>query len=158
MYELIDEKLKKYYINYRKCVFLIGIFLVFVLAILSFFNSIAIIFMLIMLMLDMVFLLSWLINRKKYGNKLSYYNGIITVYKYNGLKLREFKYDSMKTKFMQIAFDEYPKFSYKKCLIIFSDMEPYENMEYRSYAQHPQFIIIQNPFLIKMINDNNISG
>ena len=57
-----------------------------------------------------------------------------------------------KKKNIKIAFNEYPKFSYKNCLVLYSNIEPYENMEYRSYWNDPNIAIIQNPELIENIN------
>ena len=156
MYDLIDNHLKSYYIKARKCVFFVGIALVIIFGIFSLFYPLLIIFLPIALTIDIIFLFSWRINNRKYGNKISYDKGTLIVYNYKGLKLREFRCEAMKTAYLQIAFNEYPKHTYRKCLVIYKDIELYENMEYDSYLNDPNIIIIQNPFIIEMIRNDNV--
>ena len=87
-----------------------------------------------------------------YGKKLLYANGVITIYDHKNLKINDFKLDELKKKNIKIAFNEDHKFSYKNCLVLYSNIEPYENMEYRSYWNDPNIVIIQNPELIENIN------
>ena len=100
------------------------------------------------------FLFSWIGGRNTYGNSISVEDGIITIYNYKKNKLREFELNSMEKTYLQITFPwrPSPKYTSKKCLILYKNFEPYENMEYGSYWNDPNVIIIQNPLLIEKIN------
>ena len=152
MYDLIEKKLKNYYIIGHKYVFIICLSLSLTLGILSVFYNVALVFLVIFAIITLVFFITWNINRKKYGKKLLYVNGVITIYNHKNLKINDFKLDALKKKYMKIAFDECPRFSYKNCLVLYLNIEPYENMEYRSFWNNPNIVIIQNPELIDIIN------
>ena len=149
MYDLIDEKLKNYYIIGHKYVFIICLSLSLTFGILSVFYNVALVFLVIFAIITLIFFITWNINKKMYGKKLLYANGVITIYDHKNLKINDFKLDALKKK---IAFNEYPKFSYKNCLVLYSNIEPYENMEYRSYWNDPNIVIIQNTEIIDNIN------
>ena len=152
MYDLIEKKLKNYYIIGHKYVFIICLSLSLTFGILSVFYNVALVFLVIFAIITLVFFITWNINRKKYGKKLLYVNGVITIYNHKNLKINDFKLDALKKKYMKIAFDECPRFSYKNCLVLYLNIEPYENMEYRSFWNNPNIVIIQNPELIDIIN------
>lgn len=152
MYDLIDKNLKDYYIKGHKYMFLVGIFLSLILSVLSVFYILVLIFLVISVIISLIFFITWSKNKRKYGKKLSYNNDVITIYDYKNLKIKEFQIEYLKSKYMKIAFDKYPRLSYKNCLIIYINFEPYENMEYSSYWNESNVAIIQNSQLIDMIN------
>lgn len=152
MYDLIDKKLKNYYIIGHKYFFIICLSLSLTFGILSIFYNVALVFLVIFAIITLIFFITWNINKKKYGKKLLYANGVITIYNHKNLKINDFKLDALKKKYMKIAFDECPRFSYKNCLVLYLNIEPYENMEYRSFWNNPNIVIIQNPELIDIIN------
>ena len=152
MYDLIDEKLKNYYIIAHKYVFIICLSLSLTFGILSVFYNVALVFLVIFAIITLIFFITWNINKKMYGKKLLYANGVITIYDHKNLKINDFKLDALKKKNIKIAFNYYPKFCYKNCLVLYSNIEPYENMEYRSYWNDPNIVIIQNTELIDNIN------
>ena len=152
MYDLIDEKLKNYYIIGHKYVFIICLSLSLTFGILSVFYNVALVFLVIFAIITLTFFITWNINKKMYGKKLLYANGVITIYNHKNLKINDFKLDTLQKKNIKIAFNEYPKFSYKSCLVLYLNIEPYENMEYRSYWNDPNIVISQNPELIENIN------
>ena len=57
----------------------------------------------------------------------------------------------MKKEYVNIAFDQYPRFGFKRCLVLYSDSEPYENMEYSSYWNDSSFVIIQKSETIEIL-------
>ena len=152
MYELIDKKLKNYYISGHKCFFLVGLCLSCILIVLSFFYTVALVYLVIFATITLVFFITWNINKKMYGKKLLLTNDVITIFDYKGLKINELKLEILKKKYINIAFKEYPKFSYKRCLVLYFNFEPYENMEYCSYWNYSNIVIIQNSELITQIN------
>ena len=152
MYDLIDEKLKNYYISGHKYMFLIGLCLSIIFIILSIFYAVALVFLVIFATISIIFFVTWKKNKKIYGNKLLYTNDVITIKSHKNLTIKEFKLESLKKKYISIAFNEYPKFSYKCCLVLYLNIEPYENMEYCSYWNDSNIVIIQNSELIDHIN------
>lgn len=152
MYDLIEKELKNYYIIAHKYIFIICLSLSLTFGVLSIFYNVALVFLVIFAIITLIFFITWNINKKKYGKKLLYANGVITIYNHKNLKINDFKLDSLKKKYMKIAFDECPRFSYRNCLVLYLNIEPYENMEYRSFWNNPNIVIIQNPELIDNIN------
>ena len=152
MYNLIDKKLKDYYIKGHRYMFLACLCVSLALSVLSIFYIVALVFLVIFAIITLIFFITWNINKKMYGKKLLFDNDVITIYNHNNLKIKDFKLDTLKKKNIKIAFNEYPKFSYKSCLVLYLNIEPYENMEYRSYWNDPNIVIIQNPELIENIN------
>ena len=51
-----------------------------------------------------------------------------------------------------MAFNYYPKFSFKRCLVLSIDFAPYDNMEYHSFWNNSKIVIIQNSELIVHID------
>ena len=152
MYDLIDKNLKDYYIKGHKYVFLVGVFLSLTLSILSIFYIAALISLaIIFLTISLIFFITWNKNKRKYGKKLSYNKDIITIYDYKNSKIKAFQIKNLKSSYLKIAFDEYPRFKYRSCLILYIDFEPYENMEYSSYWNESNVVIIQNSQLIDLI-------
>ena len=152
MYNLIDKKLKDYYIKGHRYMFLACLCVSLVLSVLSIFYIVALVFLVIFATITLIFFITWNINKKMYGKKLLCDNDVITIYNHKNLKINDFKLNTKKKKNIKIAFNEYPKFSYKSCLVLYLNIEPYENMEYRSYWNDPNIVIIQNPELIENIN------
>ena len=152
MYNLIDKKLKDYYIKGHRYMFLACLCVSLVFSVLSIFYIVALVLLVIFAIITLIFFITWNINKKMYGKKLLCENDVITIYNHKNLKINDFKLDTLKKKNIKIAFNEYPKFSYKSCLVLYLNIEPYENMEYRSYWNDKNIVIIQNPELIENIN------
>ena len=152
VYDLIDKSLKDYYIKAYKYVFIVVLVLSIALGVLSLFATFAMPLFILAVIVDLVFLFTWRRNIPKYGGKLSCGNKAITVYNHKGLKIKEFSIDITNHSYLKIAFDEYPRYSYKKCLVFYTNIEPYEKMEYSSYWNDSNIVIIQNPSLIEIIN------
>ena len=105
MYDLIDQELKSYYIVAHKYVFLISLGLCLSLIITAFiimaFSELytaMFAFSVIFAIVSLIFFISWNINKKKYGNKISYTDDVITIYDYNNLKVKEFKLKHIKNR------------------------------------------------------------
>lgn len=152
MYDLIDNDLRDYYIKGHKYISLVGIFLSLVLSVLSAFYTVAIVFLAMIVIISLVFLTTWSKNKKMYGNKLSLVNDVITICDYKNSKIKEISIECCRIDYIKIAFNQYPKYAYKNCLVIYNNFEPYENMEYTSYWNEPNIVIIQNPQLIGIID------
>ena len=151
MYDLIDERLKSYYITGHKCMFFSGLCLSLIFVALSVFYTVAVVFFVIFAIITLTFYITWNKNKKKYEKKLSYTENTITIYDHKNLIINEFKLDSLEKKQIKVAFDEYPKFNYINCLVMYIDFEPYENMEYSSFWNNSNVVIIQNSELIDKI-------
>ena len=151
MFDLIDKELKQYYITAHKYIFLIGLCLSFILIILSVFYTAASALLVIFAIITSAFFITWNINKRKYGKSISFIDGILTIYDYRNYKINEFKFEFLKKKYVNIAFDQYPRFSFKRCLVLYSDSEPYENMEYSSYWNDSSFVIIQKSETIDIL-------
>ena len=161
MYDLIDKNLKDYYIKGHKCVFLVSLCLLLILGILSFFYTAALVLLVVFAVITITFFITWNKNKKKYGKKLSFNNDTITIYDYKKIKINEFQIEDLKSSYMKISFDEHPRFSYKSCLILYTNFELHENMkpstfwgqsQYSLLCSQPNVEIIQNPELIGIIN------
>ena len=151
MYDLIDNHLKNYYIKGTKYGFIAFLIATIVLGVLSPFYNFAAVLCIVIAVPTLVLLFKWRRNKTKYENKLSCSDKTVTVYNYKNQKVKEFKLDLMKSSCLKMAFDEYPRYSYKECLVLYNDIELYENMEYSSFWNDSNMLIIQNPFLIRMI-------
>ena len=151
MYDLIDNHLRDYYIKGTKYSFIAFLIATIGLGILSPFYDFTVVLSIVVAVPTLVFLFVWRRNKTKYENKLSCNDKTITVYNYKNQKVKEFKLDLMKSGYLKMAFDEYPRYSYKECLILYNDIELYENMEYSSYWNDSNMCIIQNPILIEMV-------
>ena len=152
MYDLIDKKLKNYYIKGHKYMFLVFLCMSLILSVLSIFYTVALVFLVIFVIITLIFFITWNKNKKKYGKKLTYDNNVITIYDYKDFKINEFQIENLKSTYIKIAFDEYPRFNLKSCFIIYNNFEPYENMEYSSFWNESKIAIIQNSELIDIIN------
>lgn len=151
MYDLIDNHLKNYYIKGTKYCFIAFLIATIVLGVLSPFYNFAAALCIVIAVPTLVLLFRWRRNKTKYENKLSCNDKTVTVYTYKNQKVKEFKLDLMKSSCLKMAFDQYRGYSYKECLVLYNDIELYENMEYSSYWNDSNMLIIQNPVLIKMI-------
>ena len=154
MYDLIDKKLKNDYIVVFKYMFIIWLSISLVLGVLGIFYNEALAFFVIFAIITLVFFIKWNKHKYMYGKKLLYANDVITIYNHKNLKINEFKLVSFKSTYMKIAFDEYPRFNYRNCLVLYKDFEPYKDMEYRSYWNDPNIIIVQNPELVDVLRGN----
>ncbi len=152
MYNLIDEKLRNYYIKGHKYTFITCLCVSLILSVLSIFYTITLALLVIFVIITLIFFMTWNKNKKKYGKKLFYDNNNIIIYDYKNFKISEFKIEYLKTSYIKIAFDEYPRFNYKSCLVIYNNFKPYENMEYSSFWNKSNIAIIQNSELIDIIN------
>ena len=151
MYDLIDNHLKNYYIKGTKYCFVAFLIATIVLGVLSPFYNFAAVLCIVIAVPALVLLFVWRRNKTKYENKLSCNDKTVIIYNYKNQKVREIKLDLMKRSYLSIAFDFAKGYSYQKCLILHNGIEPYENMEYSSYWNDSNMLIIQNPVLIKMI-------
>jgi|GEM_PF-3339383 len=161
MYDLIDKNLKDYYITAPKWAFLGSLCLSLILGVLSFFYTAALVLLVVFAVITLTFFITWNIHKKKYGKKLSFNNDTITIYDYKNFKINEFQIEDLNSSYMKISFDEYPRFSYKSCLILYTNFELHENMkprtvwdksEYSLLWSQPNVEIIQNPELIGIIS------
>lgn len=154
MLDLVDCEIKNQQIRVQKICFFGWMIVIGILLVFAFFYPIMMSFVLILAPVDILFLFYWIGGRNTYGNSISVADGIITIYNYKKNKLREFELNSMEKTYLQITFPwrPSPKYTSKKCLILYKNFEPYENMEYGSYWNDPNVIIIQNPLLIEKIN------
>lgn len=161
MYDLIDKNLKDYYITAPKWAFLGSLCLSLILGVLSFFYIAAQVLLVVFAVITLTFFITWNKNKKKYGKKLSFNNETITIYDYKNFKINEFQIEDLNSSYMKISFDEYPRFSYKNCLILYTDFELHENMkpstvwgksQYSLLWSQPNVEIIQNPELIGIIS------
>lgn len=148
MYELIDKELKKYYIDGCKYMFLACLCVSLILGVLS-----ILVLSVIFAIIALVFCISWNLNKKIYGKKLLYTNDTIKIYNYKNIKIDEFKLKTLKKNYLNVAFNYYPKFSFKRCLVLSIDFDPYDNMEYRSFWNNSKIVIVQNSELIVHINE-----
>ena len=151
MKNLIDRELQEYYIQAHKWVFIVFLIISVVLAGASFFSNAAMVLSVMFMLVAFVFFITWNMNKKKYGNKAYYDNGIMYIYNYKNSKIKELNIDSMKTCYLKIAFPYIRGFTYMRCLVLYNNIELYDNMEYGSYWNEPDMLIIQNPELISMI-------
>ena len=150
MYDLIDQELKSYYIVAYKYMFLISLGLclsfiitAFIIMAFSELYTAMFAFSVIFAIVSLIFFISWNINKKKYGNKISYTDDVITIYDYNNLKVKEFKLKHIKKKHLKVGFDhKCPLIIFRSCLVLYLNSEPRENMEYSSYWN--DYVIIQN--------------
>ena len=152
MYELIDKELKKYYIDGHKYMFLACLCVSLILGVLSIFYTLTLVLSVIFAIIALIFCISWNSNKKIYGKKLLYTNDTIKIYNYKNIKIDEFKLKTLKKNYLNVAFNYYPKFSFKRCLVLSIDFDPYDNMEYRSFWNNSKIVIIQNSELIVHIN------
>ena len=153
-YELIDCQLKNYYINGYKIVFIIVAIISMILAILSLFYDVALAFLIIAAPVDLIFLTTWNVNKRKYSSKLLLNDDKIIIFDYKGRKIKEWDLCLLNASYTSVAFDEYPKHNYRRCLILYNNSaQPYKNMEYSSFWNSSDMVIIQNPSLIEIINE-----
>lgn len=152
-YELIDHQLKEHYIKGYKIVSIVGAIISMALAIFSLFYDAAKVFLIITAIIEVVFLTTWNINKRKYGSKLLFNNDKIIIVDYKEEKIKEWILQSLNAKHINVAFDEYPRHNYKKCLVLYDNTQPYENMEYSSFWDNVGMVIIQNPSLIEIVSE-----
>ena len=153
MHNLIDKDLRDYHIKSHKYISLAGMFFSLALGILSAFYMVATVFLAIIVIVSLVCFATWSKNKKIYGNKLSFVNDVIVIYDYKNSKIKEISIEHCRIDYIKIAFNQYPRYSYKSCLVIYNNFELYENMEYVSHWNEPDIVIIQNPQLIDIIKN-----
>lgn len=152
MYELIDKELKKYYIDGHKYVFLACLCVSLILGVLSIFYIATLALSVIFAITALIFCISWNLNKKIYGKKLSYTDDTIKIYNHKNIKIDEFRLKTLKKDYLNVAFNYYRKFRFIRCLVLSIDFDPYDNMEYRSFWNNSKIVIIQNSELINHIN------
>ena len=153
VYDLLDKDLREYYIPAHKWCFISWGLLSVVLGVVSFFNNGGIVLAIMAMLVTLVFFVTWNVNKRRYGNTLLYKGGIIKIYNYKNMMLREYTIDSMQSCYVLVGFPApYGRFTYKKCLILYNDVEIYDKMEYPSYWKDPEMIIMENPQLIEVMD------
>ena len=85
--------------------------------------------------------------------KLTIKDDEIIVYDYKNNKIQEIKVSDTKVAFIDVVFLEHPGYKHRKCMIVYIDFEPYDGMEYRSYWNKPNVLIIQNSKLIEFFKN-----
>ena len=93
MYDLVDKKLQVYYIKCHKylCLISLGLSMIFVILSISQTDSRSayLSFFVVSLFISLIFLFTWLKNKKKYLNKLSFSNKFITIYNHKNKNHRK---------------------------------------------------------------------
>lgn len=89
----------------------------------------------------------------KYNIKIAIDDNLIKVYRKNKYQ-RTFNLDEFKYQIKDVVIflsSRYQKEVVKSCLILYKDIELYDKMEYRSYWNEDNILIIQNKILIDEI-------
>lgn len=154
LYDLIDKELKTCYVTFPKYMFLFFSFVSFVFGILLLFNKSAgiILFLVYFAIIAFAILVAWTVNKKRFGKKISINDDEIIVYDYKSRRIQEFKIGEINKVFIDVSFDRGGWNINRKCMIIYIDFEPYEDMEYRSYWNEANVLIIQNNETIEILN------
>ena len=150
---LIDEELQTYYITAHKCISIISFAITVVLLILSIFYLFALVFLsAVTAFICVTFFITYRINKNKYGRKICCVGENLIICDYKGKKTSELDMSSLKKDYLQIAFDYgRPRYIYKQCLILHNNFELYERMEYSSYWNNHDLVIVQNQKAIETL-------
>lgn len=120
------------------------------------FNPVIFYFASMSIILSFILLISYLLCRKQFGRKISisFDNKKLFVYSYSNKKIKEIILNEMLYSFVNIVFYEYRRRAVcYNCLVFHKNIELYNEMEYRSYWNDPNLLIIQNPILIKKLSE-----
>lgn len=158
-YDLIDKELKSYFISAQKYMFLFFSFVSFVFVILLLFNKSAgnILFLVPFAITAFTFLMTWTVDKKMYGKKIGINDDEIIVYDYKSRRIQEFKIGEINKALIDVSFLRGYVHIKRKCMIIYIDFEPYEDMEYRSYWNEENVLIIQNNETIEILQKTLIN-
>ena len=152
MYDLIEKDLKHYYITAHKYISIASLIISMIFAIVStYISTIAIIFLLIFIIISLIFCITYFTNKKKYGKKISLYNNNLCIYNHKNKAIHQVDLTIFQCTNLTIAFRYNKGFIYKNCLVIFNKIELYEKMEYFSYCDDQNIVIVQNPIAIREI-------
>ncbi len=160
MHDLVDRRLTNHFFqNNKLCGILIAVIWL-GMAVYGFFiendkGSYWLFWGVIAALFSLLFLGAWFGIRRVYGNKLSFCDGIVTLYNRKNKKIRSFALATMKSDYREVKFpgDGYIRFVCKTCLVLYENIELYESIEYWSDWKDPNIIIIQNPELIKIMEE-----
>ena len=150
-YTLLDKKWLNYYISGSKCAFFVFSAISIVLATLAFFNPFVIYLCFISLFVALLFLLTYFAHRKKYGRKVLIKEKMLEVCNAQQKLIYTLSLTEVMHIQQAILFSG-PRsigFTQENCLVIYRiGADVYENMEYRSYWNDKDILIVQNPKLI----------
>ena len=150
---LIDKELQTYYITAHKYISIISFAITVVLIILSIFYLFALVFLsTVTAFICVTFFITYRTNKNKYGRKICCVGESLIICDYKGKKIRRLDMGSLKKDYLQIAFDYgRPRYIYKQCLILHNNFKLYEHMEYSSYWNNYNLVIIQNQKTIETL-------
>lgn len=158
-YNLLGNELENYYIKAHKIICIICACLVVLLSFFSFFWGYMLVLAGLTMLIGLAFFISYRQNIKKYGDKLSFENGIITIFDYKNRKKIELSLDAMEHCYLNVAFDYgRPRYIYKNCLVLYDNekIRKYLNLNkkvnYSLYWENNKIIIIQNDAAIEEFN------
>ena len=153
MYNLIDNELREYYIVAHKYICVISLIIFVVLSIVSIINIFIFALASVFFFISLLFFVTYTLNKNAYGKKLSLCNNTVCVFDHKNNKIVEFELNTINSCYLSVGFDnKNPRFVYKKCLIFYNEkIEPYDEMEYRSFKNCKDLVIIQNPNLISYL-------
>lgn len=151
-YDLIEKELKEYYIAAQKWCFIISSVILLLFVVLAFFYTFAQALLFVCVPISLTFYITYLTGRQRYGKTLRLSDGIVSIYDYKNNLVDEYRLDETSCCYLNVAFDHgRPIRIYKRCLIFYKNIELYENMEYSTYWNDSELVIIQNPQLIEVI-------
>ncbi|MCI5938474.1 MAG: hypothetical protein SOU07_00035 [Bacilli bacterium] len=148
-FDLIDKQIKDFYINTFKWMFIVSLILVPIIFGLCFVSSYLIIALIVDIIVSIVSLVFFIKNKRIYNQKIQ-----VLAYEFNLLdngKIKgTLKRNNLQYGFVRVGFFFPFRFVYKKCLVIYQNIEIYKEMKYRDYVEKSNLIIIQNT---KTINE-----
>lgn len=148
-FDLIDKQIKSFYINTCKWMFIISLILVPIILGLCFVSLYLIIPLVIDIIICIISLIFYIKNKKIYNQKIQ-----VLAYEFNLLENGKIKgtlkRNNLQYGFVRVGFFFPFRFVYKKCLVIYQNIEIYKEMKYRDYVEKSNLIIIQNT---KTINE-----
>lgn len=155
-YDLIDEHLQAIYIKTFKWMSIITLILLPILIGLAvlFLNVIVKVIIIVLASIDCVLLVIGIIKYKqniiKYKNRIKIENNSLYLENYQGKQELYFDIKNIKYNFISVGFKVNLKMVYKKCLVVYQNIDVYKKMKYSDYFDNKNIIIIQNK---KAIND-----
>lgn len=160
MYDIIDKEFKNYYIIMPKYLMLIFCLISIILIVLALlYKSVYFyIFMAISLIMWCIFIMIFIMNIKKYERKIEIKDNKLILYNNRGKKIKEQDLNNLNYCIIDVGFDyTAPRYVYKPCLVYYFDMEKPTKLEYSSYYNDYNILIIQNSEIInRIINKSEI--
>lgn len=149
LYNAFDKELLDYYIKAPKVIACIFSAISIIFLLIAFCDLVFLYFFGIALIITLIFVFTYLSHTKKYGNKIAILEDELKIYSIHNVLLYSFKKDSCKQTNQIVLFDG-PRASFikKHCLIFYQDEDIGAEIEYRSYWNVKNVLIIQNPDLI----------